>query len=313
MLIVRNAEQAKAFVWYRYCIDVLFHRQFRPKRNYLVFHALPDMQQCIGECFCCGRTCLDTAINIPWQALKLSIPVLLALACLSLVHLVGAKLRFLNVTPRSRLLSIAGGISVAYVFVRLLPELGHHQEVLRQAAGERFAFLEYHAYLVALFGLTTFYGLDRAALQSRRLQRQTTGADVTSPQVFWVSTSAFAIYNALVGYLLLHEEQSSLRRLLFFTLAMTLHFIVNDFGLREHHKNLYTRIGRWILASAIIAGSALAFAVEIGPVALALLVAFLSGGVILNVLKEELPEERESRFSAFALGAFGYAALLLSL
>jgi hypothetical protein len=31
---------------------------------------------------------------------------------------------------------------------------------------------------------------------------------------------------------------------------------------------------------------------------------------VLNVLKEELPDERESRFSAFVVGAVGYAALL---
>jgi hypothetical protein len=33
----------------------------------------------------------------------------------------------------------------------------------------------------------------------------------------------------------------------------------------------------------------------------------------LNVLKEELPEERQSRFWAFALGAAIYALLLLTL
>ena len=41
------------------------------------------------------------------------------------------------------------------------------------------------------------------------------------------------------------------------------------------------------------------------------LFAFLAGGVTLNVLKEELPEERQSRFWPFLLGAAGYAALLL--
>ncbi|WP_348249527.1 hypothetical protein [Leptolyngbya sp. GB1-A1] len=39
--------------------------------------------------------------------------------------------------------------------------------------------------------------------------------------------------------------------------------------------------------------------------------AFLAGGVVLNGLKEELPEERESRFWAFAMNAIGYAAPLL--
>jgi zinc transporter ZupT len=47
--------------------------------------------------------------------------------------------------------------------------------------------------------------------------------------------------------------------------------------------------------------------------AIALLFAFLAGGVILNVLKEELPEERQSRFWAFTLGAGFYAVLLLAL
>ena len=52
---------------------------------------------------------------------------------------------------------------------------------------------------------------------------------------------------------------------------------------------------------------------EISDLALALLIAFLAGGIILNVLKEELPEERDSRFGAFAFGAAAYAILLLAL
>ena len=46
--------------------------------------------------------------------------------------------------------------------------------------------------------------------------------------------------------------------------------------------------------------------------AIIVLFALLAGGIILNVLKEELPEERKSRFWAFALGAGTYAALLLA-
>ncbi len=42
-----------------------------------------------------------------------------------------------------------------------------------------------------------------------------------------------------------------------------------------------------------------------------ILFAFLAGAIVLNVLKEELPEERQSRFWLLAPGALGYAALLL--
>jgi hypothetical protein len=43
-----------------------------------------------------------------------------------------------------------------------------------------------------------------------------------------------------------------------------------------------------------------------------LAVAFRAGGIILNVMKEEVPQERQSRFLPLALGAFGHAGLLLA-
>lgn len=46
-------------------------------------------------------------------------------------------------------------------------------------------------------------------------------------------------------------------------------------------------------------------------VAVGLLFVLLAGGVILDVLKEGLREERRSRFWAFALGAFAYASILI--
>jgi zinc transporter ZupT len=94
---------------------------------------------------------------------------------------------------------------------------------------------------------------------------------------------------------------------------MALHFIVNDFGLRENHKHIYDYIGRWILAAAVIVGWAIGSGTQIGETAIAVLFAFLAGGIVLNVLKEELPEERESRFWAFGLGVAVYSVLLLAL
>ncbi len=41
---------------------------------------------------------------------------------------------------------------------------------------------------------------------------------------------------------------------------------------------------------------------EIPEVAIVVLMAFLAGGVVMNMLKEELPEERESRFLGLRFG-----------
>lgn len=238
---------------------------------------------------------------------------LLAALGLAVVHLFSGRLRFLEGTPRSVWLSIAGGVSVAYVFVHLLPELAEGQEALAEALGESLALLESHVYLLSLVGLAVFYGLERAASSSRGRKRKETGEDRASAGVFWLHISSFAVYNAIIGYLLLRREEGGLDNLFLFFLAMALHFVVNDHGLREQHKSAYHRVGRWVISAAILLGWALGLLVEVPEFVLAAITAFLAGGIVLNVLKEELPEERESRFWAFALGATSYATILLAL
>lgn len=246
------------------------------------------------------------------SVLNLSLTTLLALIfaiLLALVHLWGGKMRFLDAIPRSQWLSFAGGASVAYVFVHLLPELHQGQQAIEQTEGFALPFLESHVYLVALLGLTVFYGLEHLVKLYRQNQHKL--GNLLSQGIFWLHIGSFSLYNLLIGYLLIHREDAGLESLLFFFMAMALHFFVNDYGLREHHQDAYHRIGRWVLAGAILCGWAIGQATEISQAALAVLFAFLGGGIILNVMKEELPEERQSRFWAFALGAIVYAGLLI--
>jgi hypothetical protein len=129
--------------------------------------------------------------------------------------------------------------------------------------------------------------------------------------VFWLHAATYSVYNAFIGYVLLHRDEPGARSVLFFAVAMALHFLANDYGLREHHNRMYDRVGRWILAAAVLVGWGIGRLVEIDKAALAVIFAFLSGGIVLNVLKEELPDERQSNFGAFAAGVVIYAALLL--
>jgi len=171
-------------------------------------------------------------------------------------------------------------------------------------------------------GLLVFYGLDRLAKTSRSRRGgapvrpgrdEDRGAEATaSPAVFWIHIGSFAVYNVLIGYLLLHREVESVSALLFFAVAMALHFLVSDYGLNEDHRHVYRRTGRWILVAAVAVGFAVGLALKVSEAAVAVLIAFLAGGVILNVLKEEVPSERQSRFWAFSLGLASYAALLLA-
>lgn len=235
---------------------------------------------------------------------------ILAALLLAAAHLLAGRLGFLDVVPRSRWLSFAGGISVAYVFVHLLPELSEAQRALAPEATGPISFLEQHAYLLALVGLTVFYGLERS---SRRARAQGRGGEPQGAGLpaAWVSIGTYAGYNGVIGYLLVHRDVAGPVGLGLFALAMGVHFIVNDQGLRRQHGDFYHRVGRWLCAGGVLLGCGIGLLTELPEPALALLIAFLAGGVVLNVLKEELPTERESRFTPFVLGAASYTALLL--
>ena len=230
---------------------------------------------------------------------------------LALIHIYAGKLRFLDQVPRSRWLSVGSGTSVAYVFVHLLPELSHRQEVFTDPG--LLGFAEHHVYVFALIGLAVFYGLERVVKESKSRNQAAGGGDQAGFNVFWLHMISFSLYNGLIGYLLVHREERTLWALILFAIAMALHFIVNDSGLRQDHKGTYDKFGRWILAGAIVFGFIIGLSTEIPEGAIAVLFSFLAGSIILNVLKEELPEERESRFWAFVGGAVGYTALLLAL
>ncbi|WP_433628488.1 hypothetical protein [Halomicrococcus sp. NG-SE-24] len=231
------------------------------------------------------------------------------------IHVFAGRLRGLSGVPRSVWLSMAGGASVAYVFVHILPELHYRGAVLQRVGNRAFGFLEHHVYLVALLGFTFFYGVEQFARQSRESDEHSEvgGAKTkTSTGVFWIHIGSFTAYNALIGYLLVHRERPGVESLLLFATAMALHFVVNDFGLRDHHHEAYDRLGRWILAVGVVAGWALGSATVVGELAVNTLFAFLAGSIVLNVIKEELPEDRDSRVWSFALGAGAYTAVLLA-
>lgn len=237
---------------------------------------------------------------------------LLAVLALVAVHLQASHLRLLDVIPRSRLLSMAGGMSVAYVFLRILPDLGRSQAIVGYELEEALRIPRHPIYLVALLGLVVFYGLERLTDRSRREHLRTEGEDCPSALVFWVSMASYSIVNFAVGYLLVQREGTGLRSLTLFFLAMALWFVVNDYGLRSEHKDQYRHRGRWILSGMVLLGWAVGIFAPLPGVVLSLAIAFVAGGIVLNVLKEELPRERESRFWAFALGAALYSALLLA-
>ena len=73
---------------------------------------------------------LDVVEYSSWISVHL-LPGIMALF-LAITHIFSGKLLFLKGIPRNEWLSVASGVSVAYVFVHILPELSEAQETVNQ-------------------------------------------------------------------------------------------------------------------------------------------------------------------------------------
>ena len=222
----------------------------------------------------------------------------------------GKSLRIADSRSRRGWLSAGGGIAIAYVFVDLLPQMSRMQETFSAASsGLSLPIPEYRVYTSALAGFVLFYSLENLAAFSRP-GRKEKGEEKCSPAC-WVHILGFALYSALLGYLLHEESRQEGFSLLLYSLAMFFHFWIVDHSLRREHGGPYDRLGRWLLASGVLAGWVFGAFGFFSELLVPTLMGFIGGGVVINSVKEELPEKGEGRVFPFVLGAFGYALLLL--
>ena len=229
----------------------------------------------------------------------------------TIIHICTKYLFFVKHGERNYFLSVSGGIAVSYVFIHLLPELNSHQRIIEDSnTFEGLKFLENHAFIMALCGLVIFYGLERMVKNAKKGDKESKKG-ISYTGVFWIHISFFFVYNALIGYLLIREHYENGSGMFFYFLALAVHFMTNDHSLRSEHKQVYDKYGRWLLSGAILIGWILGVVTKVDELIISLLVAFLAGGITLNVLKEELPEEKDSSFVAFSIGILGYTSLLL--
>ncbi len=241
-----------------------------------------------------------------------TLPILLLGGGLALLHLIGTRLPLFSIIPLFRWTSFAGGVSITYVFLEVFPGLANYQAHL-EAIGSPLGFVHNHIYLMALVGLVAFYTLDIARDRRLATQRRTpvrNPAPLPHP-IFWIRLGAFAILNVIFGYLLQDLGHHTVLGCLLFFLAVGLHFFIIDTAFHEHFGDLFDRYGRWLLAAAVLLGTALGFVINVDATALAVVWAFLAGSIILNVLKRELPEANQTCYRSFLFGCGLFMVLVL--
>lgn len=205
-----------------------------------------------------------------------------AVAVFALVHLLAPKTKQLSHKAQGNLLSTGSGFALAYVFIDLLPKLGDLQ-----------VSFEKWIYLLALLGFLLFFSVER------------------SPTRSWFSLGAYSLFNFFVGYAVRDPYDPEVQPLFLFTVAVALHFFANDFSITNAHPQFYGTRERWILVAALFLGWFVGIFWQLDQTAISLVTAFIAGGIIMNVMRHELPKKNPHNLAAFYGAVLLYALILL--
>ncbi len=218
-------------------------------------------------------------------------PVILSALVLALANFIGILLPVKKFVPRKWWLSFSGGVAVAYVFIHLIPELHKITDV----AGASITFS------LTLLGTVIYFGAAKYVKESKNTP--------DSRRAFIVQMTTLVPYFFTLGYLL--ERLNTLTALSSYTLAIGIHLVGFGYDQKEDHKENYTIWVVSTLAAVLIAGTITSYFYKLDELMLSLLLAFVTGGILLNSIKEEIPTINQSQFWAFAGGAISIGILLL--
>ena len=205
-------------------------------------------------------------------------------------------------------LSFGAGMSIAYVFVHVMPELHAVRESFAEGMGSPLPFRGMVVYYLALVGFLLFFFMDRLGERLERADGETGAA-----HAFRLDVGGFAAYVGLMGYVLVRNLGETHTFTVFFAATIAIHFLALDHALAAKHGSAYRRIGRFVLAGMAILGWGLGLALPMPESVIALVVAFISGAVVMNATIMEIHSEKGGHLLPFAAGGLIYGLILLPL
>lgn len=227
---------------------------------------------------------------------------------LMLSHAISAWLSRKMPDEKRSFMSFAGGVSIAYVFLDMLPNLVEYNKPIGQyllSNAWLTPFTELLIYIIVLMGFLAYYGFDLAA---ERYQAQKHDNKI----VYRLHLGSFCFYNMLITHTMALRALSGLTYTLLFTFAMSLHFVLTDRKFCRMYPIRFNHFGRMLLNASLLIGWVLSVIINpINVLFVALMTAFLAGSILLNVFREELPNSDLVSFGWFFLGTSLITLILL--
>lgn len=227
---------------------------------------------------------------------------------LMLSHVISFLLSHRLADNAKSFISFSGGVSIAYVFLEMLPGLVEYNKPIGEYLISNqwmTSFTELMIYIVSLIGFLIYYGLDLFAERY-----QTTNHD--NRIAYTLHLAMFCFYNMLITHTMSLRAVAGPTYTILFTFAMALHFVLMDRKFCRTFPIRFNHFGRFFLNLSLLMGWILS--VIFNPISVlfvALMMAFLAGSILLNVFREELPNGNLASFKWFLSGSMLITFILL--
>jgi len=222
-----------------------------------------------------------------------------ALVCgvvLALIHLASERIQPRHGTMRWRIISFAAGISIAYLFLHLLPETYEAADHIR---GWVFVFL--------LAGFTVFHLIEKYIYQ--HVERERLVEDLKE-----IHSVSFFVYHFVVGVALTGKFEEGMLEGLLFLVPVAFHAGLSTASLSGIHDDMRERRSvRMLLSLSTLLGVIFAVFFRI-PHALELgLVSFVAGVLLYIIVREFLPQKEKGEPVYFVLGLLVFALVNIAI
>ncbi|MBT8470544.1 MAG: hypothetical protein KJN97_17490 [Deltaproteobacteria bacterium] len=206
--------------------------------------------------------------------------ILLVALILGAAHIIAPRVKGLIKYPE-RQQAFGGGLSVAYLFLHLIPSLDASNAVV----GPRI-------YFVALLGFVAFYGLDVMFQPPKH----------THPTKYHAYLLVFFIYDALLVFTLGLNLPPTLILTLVFALSLALDVLNTDLEMQDEYGARFVKWGRWVLLAGVAIGYGLNLVRRPHPVVIDLVTAALAGFMMYHTSNGVFPVSRNKKFPWFLSG-----------
>ena len=217
---------------------------------------------------------------MPLDAMSEQWEILLVALIIGAAHVISPRVFGLR-KHRELQAAFGGGLSVAYVFLHLIPSLDGFNDVV----GPRI-------YFIALLGFVVFYGLDVFFQPPNH----------THPTKYHAYLAVFFLYDGLMVFTLGLKLPPTPILTLVFAVSLALDVLDTDLELQQEYGARFVKSGRWVLLTGVAGGYAASLFRRPDPLVVDILTAALAGFMMFHTAKGVFPVSRDNKFREFLAG-----------